>query len=85
MKKIRIIFSVLALVLAIGGVFATQYSNANATVVYEPVADPLPRCREITETCFTSGTIPCTHPSASSQLRERDDIENGCGALMWKQ
>jgi hypothetical protein len=81
MKKIRILLALSAVVLAIGGAFATRTLSPSITV-YE--FSPPVNCIEHTADCATSGTTACTITGVSVQLRQDPTPSTSCGALMWK-
>lgn len=82
MKKIRIFMALSAVMLAVGGAFATRALRPSITV-YEFSAPA--SCIAHIADCATSGNTPCTITGVSTQLRQDPTPSNSCGALMWKQ
>jgi hypothetical protein len=83
MKKIRVILSMLAIVLAIGGAIAST-SIRTLDVAYEFVNDEQePYCQPHPVECSTfNNSIPCTVTGVTSTLRLSPITS--CGQELWK-
>ena len=83
MKKVRIILSVLAIVLAIGGAIASAFTPN--TIAYEYVTNPEPDCLPKSIVCQVPPTsYPCRLVSGGVILREHEDFETECGDELWR-
>ncbi|MEQ1586216.1 MAG: DUF6520 family protein [Cyclobacteriaceae bacterium] len=79
MKKIRIVMSVLALVIAGVGATASQLLMQNP--VYEWIESE-ETCQSVPVNCELTGTQACQFVANGPVYRENDDIENQCGRTL---
>lgn len=84
MKKIELLFALGAVLLAMGGAFASRNNGTTNTVAYEYISSSQ-QCKSHNVVCFDEGDVPCTVTGVAAQLRETSVIENSCGDVMWKE
>lgn len=80
MKKVRVILSIMALVLAIGGTFATQYKPADSITAFEYIPGPPVICSDMTTSCSLNSAIVCT--INNHEVRANNSTSSSCGAQL---
>lgn len=80
MKKVKVILSVFAVVLAIGGTFATQYESPLTVTAWE--------YNTVLGSCIEHEKVDCTTPNQDPcvinniTMREQDDFDTQCGQIL---
>lgn len=82
MRKLKVVLSTFALVVAVGATFATQYnaSTLKDQFIYVPASagDPA-ECQRVNVDCGGSGAV-CTYQS--TPVRAEEDIDTSCGTQL---
>jgi len=77
MKKIKVLFSALAFIIAVGGAFASKFDTAVTAYKFIPASGGNPAQCEQTGTC-DGGSFDCT--SGSVVLKDSSNPTISCGA-----